>query len=697
MTEQNEITNINLPELITSYIKPQDLPFDHISNDHISNDHISIDCNYTSVNYIIASYSAKIKSRADPIEEYVLQYNLCNTPFDSLEQVTIICPKPKTEPYKNYYTKDYWLNYNEFLVFQEYEGFNDHNSYDQWIQGYLKNPNFDYYILIEDDYSLSKDIDIDHLIKFYREKFPDNIGYLCSLTEDSPPHGFHAAISNGVISRETFEKLGKDILQKYYKLTGHPQYTFSKLFLNENIPLKDISDYYNVYFYDSFSKNIRTYVTGKKDLFLPVQMVYKSTYISHIPEIQPLVYMNILDKSVINIDPHKYLLMIENFKDIVIFFKTYLLDYNLPIESWQKCNFKDYFNQYFFHRVKEVYNTLYDSKKNIVHLFLTSNDIFKNDILKNNRISLGFLQFHMLQGIHAMITDSLYFDNCVIPCVSPHKNIEKYISLPCVEMMSEYYVKQKSTICHIKDVMEPDRKYMLEYFKNVWDYTSCPNIDNADVIFFIPNIIHIENNKILRNVFSPEERFQQLLSQVKSIQKTLKDMYVKIYVLELSQPSLKHLYTLSKQNVDGVVLFNKDAQAISYAHDDNKNKSEVYLIRKMIEKIDRTKFYGHIVKFGGRYTLNKHFNKEEFFQHRPIFRVIPKIYDNTPVAESIIYSIPKNYFEKYTKALEKMENILNIQWTDVEHLLYNEFKEDLINIDILGVSGYYAMGQYNQN
>jgi hypothetical protein len=659
-------------------------------------DYISLNPLYTTINCIIASYAGKIKSRSEPIDEYALQYNLYNIPKDELDQITIICPETKSPCFDNYYTKNYWIKHNNLVVYQKYEGANLHYSYDQWLQGYLKNPDFDYYIIIEDDYAFSKTANLSNLLSLYKEIFPDNIGYLCSLAEDSPPHSYHAAISNGIISKETFQKINTEstLLQQYYDIPGHPQATFSKLFLNNNIPIKDFKDYYNVYFYDSYAKNIRTYSSGLKDLFLPIQMVYNTTFISHIPKIQPLVYMNIKHDSVLDVDYKHYLTMVENYRDIVIFFKTYTIDYNLPKSAWETCEFKEYFNKFFLLRVQNMYDTLYNSNNaNIIHLFISSNDIFLE-----KQFSLAFLQYNLIQRVTTMFSESVYYSDCFIPRISPKMDVTNLTSktLSSVEILSEYYVSHNSVKYHIKDIPNSLRKQVLGYFKNVYDYSDCPIINKCQAIFFIPNIIHIEKNDTLRNVFSSEERFNQLLCQVKSIQDNIKDIYVKIYILELSQPSLRHLLILQNIGVDGVILFNKDPQALSYAHDANKNKSEVYLIQKMIEKIDKENFFGHIVKFGGRYVLNKHFNKELFFQDKPVFRVIPKLYDNTSVAESILYSIPYDYIDKYYKILIKMENVLNNVWTDVEHLLYEELKNEIIDIKTLGVSGHYALGQYNQ-
>lgn len=266
-----------------------------------------------SIAYVIATYSAPLKGRP-PAEqpENILQYHLeeltklLRRKRDTLiKHVIVVCPLTRHPPYPNYYQKEKWekLFKLEFphvqLHFFDYVGYNIDHSYDQWIQAYEYLPNQDYYLLIEDDYYIEDaNVDVD-LVRIYKEKFPNNIGYLASwVTNETHKLGKHAAISNGLISRETFEKLGQP-LRKYYAINPRtltdfykkcanffaseevlimanetPQLKFTRLFLNDGIPLDDIRNYYQIYFWDSSAKTIIDFSptkTSNKPLFIPVQ------------------------------------------------------------------------------------------------------------------------------------------------------------------------------------------------------------------------------------------------------------------------------------------------------------------------------------------------------------------------------------------------------------------------------------------
>lgn len=150
-----------------------------------------------NINYIIATYSGKKSdekvneirpgdvlqkhlAKLKTLFEYKQNLNIPNY----IGQITIVEPIPKGEVYENYYQKEKWQSIcNVPIVYQTYIGDNTNHSYDQFLQGMMANKNFDYHITIEDDYYIhpsnlefEKDI-----VKIYREKFKDNIGYLGAL------------------------------------------------------------------------------------------------------------------------------------------------------------------------------------------------------------------------------------------------------------------------------------------------------------------------------------------------------------------------------------------------------------------------------------------------------------------------------------------------------------------------------------
>jgi hypothetical protein len=269
------------------------------------------------INYVIASYSGVIGNREEDKEaEYSLQYNLtCLSDIllkkktyglqNLIRQVTIVCPTPRAETsmlathppqedsnpaeecvsagYPNYYRKEYWtqqfatLHPEVKIVFMDYVGENKHASYDQFIQAYVAYPDFDYYILMEDDYCIHPQctsFDTEMVDMF--SKNLGKTGYLCSYAAHLG-HPFHAAISNGMISGESFKLLGPDILNKFYNTKAKwPQVQFSLLFTNIGVPLADMLKHYQAPFYRSYD-DVKMYYNPHNIAnvsFTPVQFLY---------------------------------------------------------------------------------------------------------------------------------------------------------------------------------------------------------------------------------------------------------------------------------------------------------------------------------------------------------------------------------------------------------------------------------------
>lgn len=249
-----------------------------------------------SINYIIATYPAPSQSRpSDQYPEVMLNFHL-----DELTRlfrvkkrrdieclikyVTIVCPEPAKDPFKNYYQDKKWKTrfqqdyHNVTLQYVDYVGYNIDFPCDHWIQGYQACPDADYHLLIEDGYCVEREnprFDLD-LLDLYKEKFPNNIGYLATWVP-TYLHGLprHAAISNGLVSKETFEKLGNP-LRKFYNIRGInlPQVRFSNLFALNEIPMADFSDRYRIYFWETRSKWIMDFSTPNtpdRFIFVPIQ------------------------------------------------------------------------------------------------------------------------------------------------------------------------------------------------------------------------------------------------------------------------------------------------------------------------------------------------------------------------------------------------------------------------------------------
>jgi hypothetical protein len=240
-----------------------------------------------SINYIISTYSGSLgKKRINKLDPLCLQiqfekiYEKKNT---LIKQITVVCP-PIKDAYPEYYQKEKWIKlFGEKgikIVFMDYIGDNTHFSYDQYILAYLKYPNFDYYIVMEDDYYMNLDNYDVILVDQMKKKCINGEGFLCSASTKTPGRTNDVAhVSNGIISKKAWENVNKNgtILQDFYEKIvpkGIPQIKFSRLFGR----IEDHGADYRVLFWHSPSRVIRTITKSPKpDLINPVQVLYKDT------------------------------------------------------------------------------------------------------------------------------------------------------------------------------------------------------------------------------------------------------------------------------------------------------------------------------------------------------------------------------------------------------------------------------------
>ena len=246
-----------------------------------------------SVTYVIASYSGVIRSRiGDKDPHLVLQKQLevlheNIVPTSPLERVIVVCPEPREKRRSDYYEEKKWLEMfpqkGIKIDFLDYVGDNKDHSYDQWIQGCMHHLDTDYYIIIEDDYLIQPGnvVFCEQLVDKYKRCFPSNIGFLTTWAHAIPHVGYHSAISNGLLSRDTIMAFG-DMLQEYYSLKkrlsdreSFCQIAFSKLFFYFGIPIKDYIDEYSALFWESSRRDLRQYGNPKGvDIFIPEQALY---------------------------------------------------------------------------------------------------------------------------------------------------------------------------------------------------------------------------------------------------------------------------------------------------------------------------------------------------------------------------------------------------------------------------------------
>jgi hypothetical protein len=236
-----------------------------------------------NINYIIATWSGENTKQFchtnNPSPENTLKFHLEKLANlnHNLTQITIMMPKCSTKiQYQHFYDiPETTLNKLKCtVVFIECENFGYSNG--QWLKCYEQYSDFDYFILIEDDYVPFQDNFDQLLISLYKQKFDNDIGKLCGYVQGYPlqkrhrlPLHYESAV---MVSKTTMKKLYQskkwkgdprsfldktlvknkrlDKAKKSLKsIGGFYQVNFSLLFTLIGIPLKDFSKEYIVPWY----------------------------------------------------------------------------------------------------------------------------------------------------------------------------------------------------------------------------------------------------------------------------------------------------------------------------------------------------------------------------------------------------------------------------------------------------------------
>lgn len=217
------------------------------------------------------------------------------------------------------------------------------------------------------------------------------------------------------------------------------------------------------------------------------------------------------------------------------------------------------------------------------------------------------------------------------------------------------------------------------------------NLNDKSLIFFIPSVIHIHPSKERnRSYYSPRQRLEQTVKQVKSIKNMVPNSIV--ILLEMSELDLDDILDLLG-GADKIVLFRDNPEVTSYANiDPNKNKAEVGVLR-YITKFFLNVPFSHCFKFGGRYRLTEKFAISKFLGDLPTFRIITDVeYDKSKamIIEPVFYSVPSTCLEVFIKVLDEIQQILEIYFLDVERLTIPIMMKhvSIRSIDRLDIDGY---------
>lgn len=288
--------------------------------------------------------------------------------------------------------------------------------------------------------------------------------------------------------------------------------------------------------------------------------------------------------------------------------------------------------------------------------------------------------------------------------------------LNCIEIVSDTHIRYNGGALQIirnLGIRERSILYTRLFNNRVFDFETFKtkqvpsSSPSSSISIFTPSVINISGNPFdyanYRSVFTPEERLEQTVEQVRSIncldegdQKTDITHYL-LEGSELNLGQLNRLYMACKlgKNNTYIILFSKDYHGNHYANEHaNKSIYEIYVLQEMLKLPIQSDWY---FKFGGRYRLLEHFNLPQFLRDKPVYKTIDASYTfgKQNIIECILYSFPKSYRQKYIDIYKDiMERVQNTS-EGIETLLYKNSPE-FHTVDILGIIGKDAIEAFDR-
>ena len=281
------------------------------------------------INYVIATYNGKCRrdhtcpKPNDVLRAHLVKLKSC---MGALQQVTIMVAKSQNYYHGYYDIEEITANFDIPVKVIHCDNYG--YSMGQWLKAYeVYKGEFDYYILMEDDYCPGMQNFDNLMIDIYGRKFPDSVGLLCSLVEGSKDYakrgGHPIHFEGGIcVSTKTLERLCEFWLthgakrgprEQLDKMTskpasgGHYQVNFSHLFTMAGIEHEDYLDvggeegllqcsYWDdekgkIWFYDKGDILRETYTVDEvyRSPIIPIQLAKPAFVMHHTPFSLPVI------------------------------------------------------------------------------------------------------------------------------------------------------------------------------------------------------------------------------------------------------------------------------------------------------------------------------------------------------------------------------------------------------------------------
>lgn len=248
------------------------------------------------------------------------------------------------------------------------------------------------------------------------------------------------------------------------------------------------------------------------------------------------------------------------------------------------------------------------------------------------------------------------------------------------------------------DARQPWTSFLLKHiFSDRVKHIDSMTLDRSTktVRILIPSTIYtssrrIDNSDNRRSIFTAEERFEQLLAQVRDLYHIRDELPpFEVFVLEGSRPRLTHLRQLSRYAT--VVLF-YETKGEYYANEHPvKSYFEFYSVYRMLRFMRNYKWF---IKFGARYRPIGD-PIRPLLRSRPCGKIIPgkHTFTGQPIMNSVLFSYPYGSFTRYL--LERLRNQLasDHNHESSESIFLHPTTEHIEQLSVYGWDGVYACVQ----
>lgn len=207
---------------------------------------------------------------------------------------------------------------------------------------------------------------------------------------------------------------------------------------------------------------------------------------------------------------------------------------------------------------------------------------------------------------------------------------------------------------------------------------------------------------VRHSVFSPDERFQQLLASVESARQHVPGAAVVVVELSQLQPhERRELLAVA----DNLITFDGDKKLPTYRDGNKKGQGEAYGLIKAVGLL-KDMPYTSFIKLSGRYHFTPQFHLQQFNdpEHFCFKQFSPPRHANGEIfgdwgtrwqqcVETIAFSVPKKYEQLYINQLQNIiTHDLGGEYTEIEQELMKGHHEKIKYVPELGVNGLWSDG-----